>query len=102
MEGGFYASVLARSGIEVITPTIAEREYVHDTYMTELVAGRFDAPVRDEFLRIIRGLKDREAIDGVVLAGTELPLLLRGATVDGVEMLDTTALHVAAIVDRML
>lgn len=74
---------------------------IHDTYMSELVAGRFEEPVRERFVQIIRGLREREGIDGVVLAGTELPLLLRDAEVEGLTMLDTTALHVAAIVERM-
>jgi aspartate racemase len=84
-----------------VLPSEEEQEYVHQTYMTDLVAGRFEAPTRDRFLDIIRGLQQREGLDGVVLAGTELPLLLRGAGVEGVEMLDTTALHVEAIVGRM-
>ena len=80
---------------------LRRQAYVHDTYMSELVAGRFEEPVRERFVSIIRGLKERERIDGVVLAGTELPLLLRGVFLEGVELLDTTALHVDAIVERM-
>jgi aspartate/glutamate racemase len=37
----------------------------------------------------------------VVLAGTELPLLLRDADA-GVPLLDTTRIHVDAVVDRLL
>ena len=101
MSGTFYPAVFSEADIAIVPPSAEEQEYVHDTYMTELVAGRFDAPTRERFLDIIRGLREREGIDGVVLAGTELPLLLRGAVVEGVEMLDTTALHVEAIVGRM-
>jgi len=42
-----------------------------------------------------------EAIDGVILGGTELPLLLSSEQIAGVPALDTTALHVAAIVRRL-
>lgn len=101
MTGSFYPAAFAAANVALVTPAPAEQEYIHDTYMNELVAGRFDDPARERFLRIIRDLQDREQIDGVVLAGTELPLLLRDSTIDGVEMLDTTALHVAAIVERM-
>lgn len=101
MGGTFYPAVFSAARIAVVLPSAEEQAYVHDTYMSELVAGRFEAPVRERFLEIIRGLQEREAIDGVVLAGTELPLLLRGAVVEGVEMLDTTALHVEAIVEKM-
>jgi len=37
----------------------------------------------------------------VILGGTELPLLLRTPTIDGLPVLDTTALHVAAIVQQL-
>ena len=101
MTGSFYPAAFAAANVALVTPSPEEQEYVHDTYMTELVAGRFDDATRRRFVRIIEDLKEREGIDGVVLAGTELPLLLRDSTIDGVELLDTTALHVAAIVDRM-
>jgi aspartate/glutamate racemase len=38
----------------------------------------------------------------VILGGTELPLLLPEPVIAGVPALDTTALHVAAIVSRLL
>jgi aspartate/glutamate racemase len=37
----------------------------------------------------------------VVLAGTELPLLLRGSDA-GIDWLDTTVIHVEAVVDELL
>jgi aspartate/glutamate racemase len=37
----------------------------------------------------------------VILGGTELPLLLSSPMIASVPMLDTTALHVAAIVERL-
>ena len=102
MTGTFYPNAFTAAGITLVTPTPDEQTYVHDTYMSDLVAGRFEAETRDEFVRIIRAIQARESIDGVVLAGTELPLLLRGADMGGLPMLDTTALHVDAIVERML
>ncbi len=46
-------------------------------------------------------LRDEEHVDAVVLGGTELPLLLTTPTVAGLPALDTTALHVEAIVSRL-
>ena len=40
-------------------------------------------------------------IDGIILGGTELPLLLPTPVIADVPALDTTALHVAAIVERL-
>jgi aspartate/glutamate racemase len=50
---------------------------------------------------IVARLREEEKIDGVILGGTELTLLLSGPLVAGVPSLDTTALHVNAIVERL-
>jgi len=46
-------------------------------------------------------LRDEKRIDGIILGGTELPLLLTTPVIAEVPALDTTALHVAAIVARL-
>jgi len=42
------------------------------------------------------------AMDGLILGGTELPLLLRAESHDGIPLLDTTKIHVDAALARML
>lgn len=80
-----------------------EQDYIHDKYMAELLKGHFaDETRRRRFERIIIRLRDDDRIDGVILAGTELPLLLRSSAIEGVEMLNTTRLHVDALIDRLL
>ena len=37
----------------------------------------------------------------VILGGTELPLILTGRNIDGVPFVDTTAVHVRAIVAEL-
>lgn len=101
MEAPFYPAVAARSGIAVVTPGADERAWVHDRYVNQLIPGQFLDETRSEMLRLIRRLRDDEQVDGVVLGGTELPLLLRAPAVDGLPLLDTTALHVRAIVQRL-
>ena len=54
-----------------------------------------------EILRIARRMKDEDGIEALVLAGTELPLLLRDSATD-IQFLDTTVIHVEAIVDELL
>ena len=46
-------------------------------------------------------MRSEDGIEALVLAGTELPLLLRD-TAAGIEFLDTTVIHVEAIVDELL
>ena len=52
-------------------------------------------------ISVVRRLRQEQDIDGVVLGGTELTLLLSAPVVADVPALDTTALHVAAIVKRL-
>jgi len=101
MEAPFYPEVFGRRGIEVVAPTEEERSWIHGIYVEELLRGEFHDSTRKELVSIIERIRKAEAIDGVVLGGTELPLLLRGREVAKLPVLDTTALHVGAIVKRL-
>ena len=101
MEGPFYPDVFARYGIAVITPNEMERAWVHERYVGELLKGEFRDDTRQQVISLVGRLRDEEGVDGVILGGTELPLLLRTAVIAGVPALDTTALHVDAIVRRL-
>lgn len=102
MRGRFYADVLAREGLTVVTPAPDEQDYIHDKYMGELVDGIVLPETRAGLLAIVEALKAREGIDGLILGGTELPLILREADAVGIPFLDTTRLHVEQIVARLL
>jgi aspartate racemase len=102
MEADFYPTVFARFGIDVVAPDEAERAWVHARYVDELLKGDFRDATRGEVVALIRHLRDRDRVDGIILGGTELPLLLRAPMIADLPVLDTTALHVAAIVNRLL
>jgi aspartate racemase len=101
MEAAFYPEVCARCGVQVVTPSADERARVHERYIGELLKGDFREETRQEFIALVDRLRRDERIEGVVLGGTELPLLLRDPSIAGVPVLDTTGLHVAAIVQRL-
>ena len=102
MEAAFYPTVFARHGIEIVPPPEAERLAVHQRYVGELLKGDFRDETREEIVGLIKRLRDEERIDGIILGGTELPLLLKAPEIAGLPALDTTALHVDAIVKRLL
>jgi aspartate racemase len=101
MEGTFYPTVFARRGIAVVSPNEEERTWIHDSYIGQLLKGEFRDETRDRVVSIVGRLREQENIDGVILGGTELTLLLSDPMVAGVPALDTTALHVDAIVERL-
>jgi aspartate/glutamate racemase len=75
--------------------------YVHEKYGGELVGGDFRVETRERILGVIDRMVQAGA-DGILLAGTELPLLLRGARDPCVPLLDTTRIHVARAVAELL
>jgi aspartate racemase len=101
MQGQFYPGVFAKRGIAVRAPRPDDQTYVHDKYMQELVPGEFRSDTRQQFLAIIERLK-QDGAEGVLLAGTELPLLLRDTADSGFPLLDTTRIHVNRAVAELL
>lgn len=101
MESDFYPTVFARQGLTVLKPNEEDRAWVHEQYVTELLKGNFRDDTREQFFALITRLKDELSVDGVILGGTELPLILKDSEVAGLPLLDTTALHVNAIVEQL-
>lgn len=102
MEATFFQNVFSRRGIALVAPDSDERAYIHDRYFGELVKGVFLPETRTRLLAIAARLREHDQIDGLVLAGTELPLILRDASSQAFPFLDTTQIHVSAVVDQLL
>lgn len=102
MVARFYPDGLTRAGIEMTLPSPEDQDYVHGKYMGELVNGVIRSETKDGLLAVVERMKSRDGIDGVILGGTELSLILREEDAAGVPALDTTRLHVEAIVTHLL
>jgi aspartate racemase len=101
MEGTFYPTVFARGGMAVVSPNAEERTWIHDRYVGQLLKGDFRDETRDGVIAVVKRLREEDNIDGVILGGTELTLLLSGPMAEDIPALDTTELHVNAIVKRL-
>ena len=101
MQSDFYPKVFAREGIELFMPEREDQDYLHEKYFSELVPGKFLPETRAGLLAIVDRMKTTSDIDGVILAGTELPLILRDPIHNGIPFLDTTKIHVEAAVAHM-
>ena len=102
MRANFYPKVFSREGIELLLPDTHDQDYIHDKYFSELVPGKFLPETRAGLLAIVDRMKAKSGIDGVILAGTELPLILRDPDHNGIPFLDTTKIHCEAAVREML
>ena len=102
MQANFYQKVFSRQGIELVTPEAKDQDYIHEKYFGELVPGIFLPETRAGLLAVVDRMKSKIDIEGVLLAGTELALILRGESHNGIALLDTGKIHCQAAVEEML
>lgn len=101
VNAGFYQDVFSRRGMTILTPSAAEQAFIHQKYMDELVLGIVREDTRAAFVRMSNRLVAEEGADGLILGGTEIPLLLRDAEGIAVPIVDTTIVHVHRLVAMM-
>ena len=97
MQGTFYQEVFTTAGIELFVPESPEQLYIHDKLLGEIGLGRIVEGTRRELLAIIERMRERFAIDGVILGCTELPLILTEDT-PALPFLDTIRIHAESAV----
>lgn len=102
MQARFYPEVFARDGMTLVTPNDKEQDYIHDIYMRELINGIFLPETCERLLQIVERMKNEENIHGLILGGTELPLILRDETYNKIPLLDTARIHVEQAVTQLL
>ena len=102
MKANFYPEEFQRAGIVLVRPNESEREFIHRKYIDELLNNQFLPETRMQILRIAQRMRAEDGVEAIVLAGTELPLLLRNSGNSEIRFLDTTVIHVEAIVEQLL
>jgi aspartate racemase len=102
MQASFFPSVFSRTDVKLVLPNAQEQEFIHDKYLNELLKDLFLPETRSALLAIAGEMKARHGIEGLILGGTELPLLLRDKEHNGIRMLDTTRIHVDRLLEEML
>jgi aspartate racemase len=102
MEATFYPQIFKEAQIAIVPPNEAEKAYIHEKYMGELWHGIVLDETRARLIAIVQAMKERDGIDGLILGGTELSLILREPRAAGLPVLDTTQIHVEAAVEWML
>jgi aspartate racemase len=100
MEGKVYGEVLATRGMVALTPEAEERERVNTFIFDELVKGILKNETREYFRGAVKRLASA-GCDGVVMACTEIPLILKQEDVE-VPLLDSTRLLAKAALEESL
>jgi len=102
MQAPFYPAVFSRTNVKLVMPNAQEQEFIHDKYFNELLKDVFLPETRDALLAIADEMKERDGIEGLILGGTELPLILRREEHNGIHFLDTTRIHVDRLIKELL
>lgn len=98
MDGGFFTKPFVANGIEVITPTSAEKKYINGKIANELELGIVKEETQNSFIQVIERMKTEFDIKAVILGCTELPLLFDGVTTP-VVCLDTMKIHIDKLIN---
>ena len=101
MRSGFYNKVFSSYGIEVIAPDDKEQDYIQEVYFGELVQGIIRDETRCQLLEIASALKEKQGIQGLILGGTELSLIIKESGDDNIQIFDTAAIHVQSILKKI-
>ncbi len=102
MQAPFYPAVFSRAGLNLVLPNDEEQDYIHEIYLGQLLKDVFLPETRTRILEIADEMRRRDNIEGLILGGTELPLLLRAEEHNGLPLLDTTRIHVDRLITEML
>jgi aspartate racemase len=98
MSASFYQDVFNRYGIEIALPRQDQREIIHQKLFSEIELGIIREETRQHLVDIIASMAKEQRIDSMILGCTEFPLILTEPEYAGIPMLNTTAIHVEAIV----
>jgi aspartate racemase len=96
MEAEMYPREFTDAGIRIVLPDEGDREFLEDTIYNELAIGRVTPQVRQRYHDICMRHIENDAIDSVILGCTELPLVISEEDLP-IQVLDTTQIHIAAI-----
>jgi aspartate racemase len=92
MQSHFYEDVFRRRNISIAVPGEDEQTYIYEKIRSELGVGIMLAETRGRFLQIAQRMKEEDAIQGLILGCTEIPLLLTKEEF-GIPFFDTSKIH---------
>jgi aspartate racemase len=90
----------ALSGVDVVRPAPDEVELIHKTYVELAATGEPSSEKHEKLTSLARRLVTRDAVDAILLAGTDLTLLFNETNTD-FPAVDCAALHIREILRQV-
>ncbi|HXJ86764.1 MAG TPA: aspartate/glutamate racemase family protein [Candidatus Binatia bacterium] len=97
IESDFFAAL---ADVEIVRPRSEEIDVIHTTYVELATAGRGSAEKRDKLTAVAQTLVQRDGVNSIVLAGTDLTLLFDESTAE-FPCIDCAALHIKEILKQL-
>ncbi len=97
IESDFYEAL---SNVQIVRPTAEEIEAIHSTYVELAAAGKGSAEKREKLTAIAKALVQRDRVEAIILAGTDLTLLFDETTAE-FPCVDCAAAHIRKILDSV-
>lgn len=101
MSGDFFQKPFERSGIEVLLPNEAEKEFIGRKIKDEIEHGIIKNSTKAEFIDIANRLISAQNVNAIVLGCTELPLLFNDVKLD-VPFIDVMQVHIDELISIIM
>jgi len=97
IESDFFGAL---AGVEIVRPRPDEIDLMHTTYVELAAAGKGSPEKREKLTSLAKTLVERDRVEVIVLAGTDLTLLFDEST-EKFPCVDCAALHLGEILRRL-
>lgn len=101
MSSGLYSNAFGKYGIDAFVPTENEQNAIHNIIFPNLQEGIVLPEDKKTIMEIANRMISNKNADALILGCTELPLIIKENDLD-VLLLDTTQIHIDAILNYML
>ncbi len=101
MSSGLYSDAFAKYGIVAFVPTEEEQRTIHNIIFPNLQEGIVLPEEKRTMLQIANRMLSENKAEALILGCTELPLIIKEKDIDTL-LLDTTRIHIEAIVNHMI
>jgi aspartate racemase len=88
-------------GIDVVMPAPDEIERIHDLYFSLVESGRETEGAREGFTTMANILRERDGVESIVLAGTDLALVFPDQASTPFPAVDCARIHLDAILEKL-
>jgi aspartate racemase len=99
MTAAMYPEAFTEEGIDIVVPNEEERQFLNRSIYEDLAVGAVTAELRGRFLDLCRRHLDDSGVDAILMACTEIPLVLKDGDLP-VPLIDTARCHAEAIFRR--